>query len=202
MNQDEMMIIQAHSALNTAIPEEMSAEEKFLIERAFSFSRKAHNGQKRASGIPYILHPLGVALIVMQEMRLKDAPIIAVALLHDVIEDTPYGFAEIKDAFGDEIASMVCALTKTGNRKEDYLLLLRELMLGNVQVLYVKLADRLHNMRTLSALGSSKQNRIALETRSFFAPIAGYLGLDNLKSELEDLAFSFLNSPNCCGIWV
>ena len=157
-----------------------------------------HGSQKRASGDPYIAHPLEVAAI-LTDLKLDDATI-AVALLHDTIEDTDATRAEIDQTFGPEIGAIVDGLTKIDRlnlvtREEAQAENLRKLLLAiadDVRVLLVKLADRLHNMRTLEYMAPEKQRRIAQETLDIYAPLAGRMGMQDMRSELEDIAFKTL----------
>ncbi len=167
-----------------------------LIERAYRFAAKAHKGQMRESGEDYINHSLNTAHTLI-EMKL-DAPSIAAALLHDVIDDTPITLEDIKREFGNEIALLVSGVSKLGKIKyqgiERHVENLRKMFLAmakDIRIVIIKLADRLHNMKTLDALPSRKQKRIALETLEIYAPIAHRLGIGRLKGELEDLAFPY-----------
>lgn len=189
----EEMILQAHDALFNALPETFTKEDKEHIEDAFLLAKEAHKTQSRDSGIPYILHPLAVALITVKEMRQKGAAIVAAALLHDVVEDTDYSIEDIRARFGDDVAFLVGAVTKPNKKQVDNFQHILGSVKGDVRVLLLKLSDRLHNMRTLSGLRPQKQWKIASETQFFFAPLAGRLGLYKVKSELENLAFQFLN---------
>ena len=172
---------------------------KELINRAFVIADIAHQDQKRRSGDPYISHPLEVAKI-LTEYRLDDSTIIT-ALLHDTIEDTKLTLGSIKKEFGDEIANLVDGLTKIGKldlftKEAEQAENFRKLILAmssDVRVLIVKLADRLHNMRTINFLPSEKQQIIAKETIEVYAPLSGRLGIHSLKEELEELAFDVLN---------
>ncbi|HEX5725279.1 MAG TPA: HD domain-containing protein, partial [Longimicrobiaceae bacterium] len=169
-----------------------------LVTRAYEFSRLAHAGQKRHSGEDYIVHAVEVACI-LAELHL-DSVTIAGGLIHDVVEDTTATLEDVRDAFGDEVAKVVDGLTKiakvqfrtsTEQQVENFRKLLLS-MAQDARVILVKLADRLHNMRTLEHLREEKQRRIALETRDIYAPLAHRLGVATLKWELEDLAFKFL----------
>ncbi len=169
-----------------------------LLARAFEYSHQAHSGQKRKSGEDYITHCVEVGKI-LAELHLDTASICA-AFLHDVVEDTDTGVAEIREAFGEEIATIVDGLTKisrvkfrssTEQQAENFRKLLVS-MARDARVIIVKLADRLHNMRTLEALPGPKQRRIALETRDIYAPLAHRLGMAKVRWELEDLAFKWL----------
>src|SRR5256886_881533 len=170
-----------------------------LLNRAYVYAMKAHGEQKRASGDPYFSHPLEVAAI-LTDLKLDDATI-AAALLHDTIEDTAATRAEIDQMFGKDIGALVDGLTKL--KKLDLVTKeakqaenLRKLLLAianDVRVLLVKLADRLHNMRTLSHMPPEARRRSAEETLDIYAPLAGRMGMHEMREELEDLAFRELN---------
>ena len=189
----EEMIAAAYEKLSCALPAEIGEDGKRLIEGAFLLALEAHGGQTRKSGLPYILHPLAVALVVVKEMRQKDAAIVAAALLHDVVEDTDYTIEDINDRFGEDVAFLVGAVTKPDKAQVANFKHILGSVKGDVRVLILKLSDRLHNMRTLDSMRPEKQWKIASETRFFFAPLAGRLGLYKVKAELENLAFQFLN---------
>ncbi|MBP0573312.1 bifunctional (p)ppGpp synthetase/guanosine-3',5'-bis(diphosphate) 3'-pyrophosphohydrolase, partial [Mycobacterium tuberculosis] len=166
---------------------------------AYVYGMMKHGSQKRASGDPYFSHPLEVAAI-LTDLRLDDATI-AVALLHDTIEDTDATRTDIDQMFGTEIGELVEALTKLRkldfvSKKTEQAENFRRLLLAvaaDVRVLLVKLADRLHNMRTLSAMPAHKRRRIAEETMEIYAPLAGRMGMQNFRDELEDHAFRWIN---------
>jgi GTP diphosphokinase / guanosine-3',5'-bis(diphosphate) 3'-diphosphatase len=170
-----------------------------LLNRAYVYAMKAHGNQKRASGEAYFNHPLEVAAI-LADMKLDDATIVA-ALLHDTIEDTKATPQEIEERFGHEIASLVDGLTKIKQldrvtREATQAENLRKLLLAmskDVRVLLVKLADRLHNMRTLGAVSPEKRLRIAEETMDIYAPLAGRMGMQIIRDEMEDIAFGIIN---------
>ena len=170
-----------------------------LLNRAYVYAMKAHGEQKRASGDPYFSHPLEVAAI-LTDLKLDDATI-AAALLHDTIEDTPTTRAEIDQIFGPDIGHLVEGLTKLKrldlvSREAKQAENLRKLLLAiadDVRVLLVKLADRLHNMRTLQHMPPEGRKRIAQETLDIYAPLAGRMGMHGLREELEDLSFRELN---------
>ena len=173
---------------------------KVLINRAFNLAESAHQNQKRKSGDPYISHPLAVAKI-LTEYKL-DSATITTGLLHDTIEDTNLTLIEVKNQFGDEIADLVDGLTKIGKlnlftKEAEQAENFRKLILAmsnDVRVLIVKLADRLHNMRTINYLPQNKRLSIAKETIEIYAPLSGRLGIQSLKEELEELSFEVINS--------
>ncbi|MGI8469007.1 MAG: HD domain-containing protein, partial [Pyrinomonadaceae bacterium] len=168
------------------------------IRRAYLFSALHHRGQKRASGEPYLVHPLAVADI-LAEMRLDEVSI-STGLLHDVVEDTLVDLETIRSYFGDEITKLVDGLTKIAHisnlsREDQQAENVRKMVLAmttDVRVVLIKLADRLHNMRTMQFLNPEKKARISQETLDIYAPIAHRLGMGKLRSELEDLAFQNL----------
>lgn len=169
-----------------------------IIERAFKFAKEAHKGVRRRSGEPYILHPIAVAKIASQEIGLGSTSICA-ALLHDVVEDTDYTVEDIEQHFGKKIAQIVDGLTKIsggkfGDRASVQAENFRKLLLTmseDIRVVLLKMADRLHNMRTLGSMAPNKQYKIAGETLYIYAPLAHRLGLYAIKTELEDLSFKY-----------
>ncbi|MGB3454055.1 MAG: bifunctional (p)ppGpp synthetase/guanosine-3',5'-bis(diphosphate) 3'-pyrophosphohydrolase [Moheibacter sp.] len=175
----------------------LTKEDKKLIRRAFDLAAEAHKDQRRKTGEPYIFHPIAVAKIVANEIGLG-ATSIAAALLHDVVEDTNYTLDDIKELFGEKIAKIIDGLTKISilNRQdvsiqsENYKKLLLTLS-EDVRVILIKIADRLHNMRTLESMSEDKQLKIASETIFIYAPLAHRMGLYNIKSELEDLSLKY-----------
>lgn len=169
-----------------------------IITKAFNFANQAHRGVKRLSGEPYIMHPLAVAKIVCNEIGLGSTSICA-ALLHDVVEDTDYTTEDIENLFGAKIAQIVDGLTKISGgifgdhasaQAENFKKLLLT-MSSDIRVILIKIADRLHNMRTLASQAPNKQYKIAGETLYLYAPLAYRLGLNKIKSELEDLSFKY-----------
>ncbi|NMP22506.1 RelA/SpoT family protein [Sulfobacillus harzensis] len=168
------------------------------IMRAMTFAEEAHRGQSRASGDPYVAHPLAVASI-LADLKM-DAPTITAALLHDVVEDTAYTLDDIEERFGAEVAQLVDGVTKLDRleartREEEQAENLRKMFLAmakDIRVILIKLADRLHNMRTLKHLTADRVQRIAKETMEIYAPLAHRLGIFRIKWELEDLAFQHL----------
>ncbi len=169
-----------------------------LIRRAYEFSDKAHAGQKRQSGEPFVEHCLEVAF-VLAELHM-DSTTIAAGLVHDVVEDTNFTLEDIRREFGDEVAELVDGVTKIGavhfnSFEEQQVEYFRKMLLSmakDIRVILIKLADRLHNMRTLGALPAEKQKRIAQETRDVYCPLAHRLGINKTKVELEDLCFKYL----------
>src|ERR671939_1485728 len=201
-----MAVLEAHGAHQNLVDElleEVAAYnpevDRELLTRAFRFAAAAHEGQQRRSGEAFIHHPWGVAKICA-ELRL-DEQTIAAALLHDVVEDTGTDLKEVRDEFGDEIAQLVEGVTKLTRiqfksrehaEAENYRKMIIA-MAEDVRVILIKLADRLHNMRTIEYLGKQKQVQKAKETLEVYAPLAHRLGINKLKWELEDLAFSTLH---------
>ncbi|HHW18887.1 MAG TPA: bifunctional (p)ppGpp synthetase/guanosine-3',5'-bis(diphosphate) 3'-pyrophosphohydrolase [Firmicutes bacterium] len=176
----------------------LSDQDKELVRRAYAFASRAHSGQYRLSGEEFIEHPVAVAKI-LSELE-GDAETLAAALLHDVVEDTPVKLEEIRAEFGEEVAKLVDGVTKLSriqfhSRVEEQVSNLRKMFLAMAEdwrVLVIRLADRLHNLRTLSALPPEKQKRTAEETLEIYAPLAHRLGIWRFKWELEDLAFRYL----------
>ena len=169
-----------------------------IITKAFNFARQAHKGVKRLSGEPYIMHPIAVAQIACEEMGLGSTSICS-ALLHDVVEDTDYTVEDIEVMFGSKIAQIVDGLTKISGgifgeqasaQAENFKKLLLT-MSDDIRVILIKICDRLHNMRTLESQPANKQYKIAGETLYIYAPLANRLGLNKIKSELENLSFRF-----------
>ncbi len=169
-----------------------------LITKAFNFARQAHKGVRRLSGEPYIMHPIAVAQIACSEMGLGSTSISA-ALLHDVVEDTDYTVEDIENIFGQKVAQIVDGLTKISGgifgeqasaQAENFKKLLLT-MSDDIRVILIKICDRLHNMRTLASQPANKQYKIAGETLYIYAPLANRLGLNKIKTELENLSFKF-----------
>ncbi len=169
-----------------------------IITKAFNFARQAHKGVRRLSGEPYIMHPIAVARIAVKEMGLGSTSICA-ALLHDVVEDTDYTVEDMENIFGPKIAQIVDGLTKISGgifgdqasaQAENFKKLLL-MMSDDIRVILIKICDRLHNMRTLESQPANKQYKIAGETLYIYAPLANRLGLNKIKTELEDLSFKY-----------
>src|SRR5215203_3394289 len=169
-----------------------------LLRRAYVFSAYEHKGQVRHSGEPYLVHPLEVADL-LAEMKL-DVVAVAAGLLHDIVEDTQTSIDRIKELFGADIAHVVEGVTKLGaipfssseERQAENFRKMLLAMVDDIRVILVKLADRLHNMRTLNHLADEKRIAIAQETRDIYAPIANRLGMSKIKNELEELSFRYL----------
>lgn len=177
-----------------------------LVRDAYEFAARAHEGEKRVSGDPYIDHPLQVAL-TLAELQL-DASSLAAALLHDVVENCDVPNIDIETRFGSEVAKLVDGVTRLGKiawagediaRRESQAKNLRKMLVAmaeDIRVVFIKLADRLHNMQTLHVMLPEKQHRIALETMEIYAPLAHRLGIWELKWQLEDLSFRYLEPEN------
>ena len=196
---EKSKVLEAYQGLVGCLPENLTRNNKELIWKAYEFALKAHGVDRRKSGEPYVLHPIAVARIVAEEIGLGTKSIVA-ALLHDVVEDTDYTLEEIEKEFGTPIKVIIDGLTKiSGAFNADSSLQVstfRKLVLTlaeDVRVILIKLADRLHNMRTLNALPPTKQIKIASETLYLFAPLAHRLGLYTIKTELEDLSLMYKN---------
>ena len=174
----------------------ISAEDMLRVREAYALASEAHKDQRRKTGEPYIIHPIAVARIVAEELELGANPVIA-AFLHDVVEDTDYTIEDIRERFGDDVAFLVGVVTK--QKKEKYekskqVDNFRQILASvqyDVRAILIKLADRLHNMRTLDSMRPDKQMKIAGETDYFYAPLANRLGLYHIKSELENLSFRY-----------
>ncbi len=190
-----------------ALVEKIKASEKQYdlekIMRAYDLANNAHEGQVRSSGDPYISHPISVASILLDYCM--DTDTICSALLHDVVEDTDIPLEEIRKKFGDDVALMVDGVTKIGqvplnSKEEQHAENIRKILMAmskDIRVIIIKLADRLHNMRTLDARPPHKQRKTSLETMNFYAPIAHRLGMSDVKEEMEDIAINYLDPYGC-----
>ena len=195
---EEQMIQREFEALLEDYAHTPHRQKVELITHAFNFAHQAHYGVRRLSGEPYILHPIAVARICVKEIGLGSTSICS-ALLHDVVEDTDYTVEDIRGLFGDKIAQIVDGLTKIsggvfGDQASEQAENFRKLLLtisDDIRVVLIKIADRLHNMRTLGAQPKDKQYKIAGETQYIYAPLAHRLGLFPIKTELEDLSFKY-----------
>ncbi|MCR4278776.1 MAG: RelA/SpoT family protein [bacterium] len=186
-----------YKALINLIKENDPEADFSVIEKAYEFAKEAHKAQKRATGEPYIIHPLATAM-TLAEMHLP-VPIIAAGILHDVPEDTTRTIKDIEKEFGFEIGHLVEGITKLGKIKyrgmERYIENLRKMFLAmaeDVRVVVIKFADRLHNLETLDAIPPKKQYRVALESLEIFAPIANRLGMGEMRGRLEDASFKYV----------
>ena len=195
---DEKQINDAFQELLDRYLESKHRKKVEIITKAFNFAKQAHKGVRRRSGEPYILHPIAVARIACVEIGLGSTSICS-ALLHDVVEDTDYTVEDIENLFGPKIAQIVDGLTKIsggifGDRASAQAENFKKLLLtmnDDIRVILIKIADRLHNMRTLGSMLPSKQYKIAGETLYIYAPLANRLGLNRIKTELEDLSFKY-----------
>src|SRR5574344_486157 len=195
---DDKMIDDAFQHLLDSYLASRHRKKVDIITKAFNFAKQAHKGVRRLSGEPYIMHPLAVARIVCSEIGLGSTSICS-ALLHDVVEDTDYTIEDIENIFGPKIAQIVDGLTKIAGgifgeqasaQAENFKKLLLT-MSDDIRVILIKICDRLHNMRTLESQPANKQYKIAGETLYIYAPLANRLGLNKIKTELEDLSFKF-----------
>ena len=190
------MVNNAKNELFACVSRRFDVEDIERIEQAYELAEEAHRPQRRKSGEPYILHPIAVAMIVANEIGLAANPICA-ALLHDVVEDTDYTIKDIRERFGDDVATLVNVVTKRKSEKyetslqvDNYKQMLQSIHY-DIRALLLKLADRLHNMRTLKSMLPHKQLKIASETDYLYAPLAHRLGLYKIKIELENLSFRY-----------
>lgn len=200
LSSDRKTIINQYKSLLRSINTE-DAADKLLIRKAFDLAHEAHKDMRRKSGEPYIIHPLAVAQIVAEEVGLGTTSIVA-AILHDTVEDTEVTLEDIENLFGSKVARLVDGLTKISGvfdqsssiQAENFRKMLLT-MSDDIRVILIKIADRLHNMRTLGSLAPHKQKKIASETLFLFAPLAHRLGLYNIKSEMEDLGLKYTEPP-------
>jgi GTP pyrophosphokinase len=196
--QEKKLILREYRALLRVLKPKLKPGDKELLRRAFEMSAEAHKTMRRKSGEPYILHPLAVARICVEEIGLGVRSTIC-SLLHDTVEDTDVTLEDIEREFGNEIARIVDGLTKISNiidvnasaQAENFKKILLTLT-DDPRVILIKLADRLHNMRTLDSMKREKQLKIASETVYVYAPLSHRMGLYTIKTELEDLAMKYL----------
>ena len=192
------------SNLFTDIKEKLIAQNRpqediEQIEKAFEFAKKLHEGQYRVSEEPYIIHPVEVVKILLDLKA--DTHTLMAGFLHDILEDTDTKPEEIKELFGDDVLNLVQGVTKLGKlqfkskeeRQAENFRRLFIAMASDFRIIFLKLADRLHNMRTLNFMAAAKQQRIAQETLDIFAPLANRLGVGKIKAELEDLSLKYLH---------
>ena len=193
-NPDEL-----YGKLIKLVRENMTENDVSLVEKAYFIAKKAHEGQFRFSGEPYIIHPVSVAIILYNLGM--DGESMAAALLHDVVEDTDMTKENIQEEFGEDVANLVEGVTKLGKvpiftKEEQQAENVRKMLMAmsqDIRVIIIKLADRIHNMRTLSFMRPDKRREKAQETLEIYAPIAHRLGIRGVKEELEDLAISYLD---------
>src|SRR3954462_8687929 len=196
--QERKEILRQYRALLRALREKLKRGDKELVRTAFEMAAEAHKTMRRKSGEPYILHPLAVARICVEEIGLGVRSTIC-SLLHDTVEDTDVSLEDVERDFGAEIARIVDGLTKISNvidvnaskQAENFKKILLTLT-ADPRVILIKLADRLHNMRTLDSMKREKQLKIASETVYVYAPLAHRMGLYSVKTEMEDLAMKYL----------
>ena len=193
---DVLLNNQIEAILTVMKRRNLSDEDAVRIRQAFEFAREAHAGQLRKSGAPYIIHPVAVARIVAEELQLGPNPVIA-AFLHDVVEDTDFTIDDVKARFGSDVAYLVRVVTKqkkkqyeTSKQVDNFKQMLESLHY-DIRAILIKLADRLHNMRTLDSMRPDKQMKIAGETDYFYAPLANRLGLYGIRRELENLSLQY-----------
>src|ERR1700704_3057653 len=196
--QERKLILREYRSLLRSLKSKIKPGDKDLIRRAFEMSAEAHKTMRRKSGEPYILHPLAVARICVEEVGLGVRSTIC-ALLHDTVEDTDVTLDDVEREFGSEIARIVDGLTKISNiidvnasqQAENFKKILLTLT-DDPRVILIKLSDRLHNMRTLDSMKREKQLKISSETVYVYAPLAHRMGLYNIKTELEDLSMKYM----------
>src|SRR3954462_6791860 len=196
--QEKKLILREYRSLLRALKTKLKPGDKDLIRHAFEMAAEAHKTMRRKSGEPYILHPLAVAKICVEEIGLGVRSTIC-ALLHDTVEDTDITLRDIEREFGSEIARIVDALTKIANvidvnasqQAENFKKILLTLT-DDPRVILIKLSDRLHNMRTMESMKREKQLKISSETVYVYAPLAHRMGLYNIKTEMEDLAMKYM----------
>ena len=197
LEQEKKEILNKYKSLLRICADKTNTKDRSTIRKAFNIAVEAHKEMRRKSGEPYIYHPIAVARIAAKEIGLGSTSIIC-ALLHDVVEDTDYTLKDIEKLFGKKVSKIIDGLTKIQDvfdknvsmQAENFRKMLLTLS-DDVRVILIKLADRLHNMRTLDGMTKSKQLKIASETLYLYAPLAHRLGLYSIKTELEDLGLKF-----------
>ncbi|HZH96736.1 MAG TPA: HD domain-containing protein, partial [Flavisolibacter sp.] len=196
--QEKKLILREYRSLLRSLKSRIKLGDRKLIRQAFEMSAEAHKSMRRKSGEPYILHPLAVARICTEEIGLGVRSSIC-AMLHDTVEDTDVALEDIQREFGNEIAKIVDGLTKistvvdvNASQQADNFRKILLTLTDDPRVIIIKLADRLHNMRTLDSMRTEKQLKISSETIYVYAPLAHRMGLYNIKTELEDLSMKFL----------
>ncbi len=199
IEKERHLIQRAYRNLLKTLKSDLSAEDRTQIRLAYEMAVEAHSKQRRKSGEPYILHPIEVARICTEEIGLGPTALIC-ALLHDVVEDTDVSLTEINEKFGPRVTAIVDGLTKldvvtnSDNPQAENFKKVLSTLVDDVRVVLIKMADRLHNMRTLGSMPRHKQLKIAAETSVIYAPLAHRLGLYNIKTELQDLCLK-INEP-------
>jgi GTP diphosphokinase / guanosine-3',5'-bis(diphosphate) 3'-diphosphatase len=196
--EEKKEILRQYRALLRVLKQKLKPGDKVLLRRAFEIAAEAHQTMRRKSGEPYILHPLAVAKICVEEIGLGIRSTIC-ALLHDTVEDTDVSLEDVQREFGGEIAKIVDGLTKistvldanSSQQAENFKKILLTLT-DDPRVILIKLADRLHNMRTMDSMKREKQLKISSETVYVYAPLAHRMGLYNIKTEMEDLAMKYM----------
>ena len=195
-----MTVQEQYEQLEKTVREYNPAGDFARIRAAFEYADQCHDGQKRKSGEPYIIHPLAVAQIVAEELKL-DSESIEAALLHDVIEDTPASHDDVAHLFSPTIADLVEGVSKLtriqyATKEDEQMENLRKMLIAmskDIRVILIKIADRLHNMRTMEYQSPAKQKQKSLETMEIYAPISHRLGMQRMKWELEDLSLKYLD---------
>src|SRR3954463_5599509 len=200
LEQERKEILKRYRNLLQACKRKLEKGDKQLVRKAFNVALEAHKDMRRKSGEPYIYHPIAVAQICAEEIGLGTTSIVC-ALLHDTVEDTDLTLDDIRGLFGDKIAALIDGLTKisgvidnTSSLQAENFRKILLTMSEDIRVILIKLADRLHNMRTLDHMKRDKQIKIASETLYLYAPLAHRLGLNTIKTELEDLGLKYTDS--------
>lgn len=182
-----------------ALPSSYDKEEMYFVRDAYFLAKEAHDKQTRENGVPYMMHPRAMALILMKEMLQRDPNIIAAALLHDVVEKTNLTLEDIREKFGDDVAFLIDASKELAKEETDFQRIL-ESVEGDVRVLVLELSERLHDLRVPEELPQQELLKIASETLAFYAPLTDHLALSKVKIELENKAFQLLNPSEFASI--